>query len=514
MKTQADSIQEDKSQSSSHGKFESQGGGESTFQFVDNRSEAIVQRKLQELANNSPHAKKIAQLQAMADNQSAQQQPIQKKENNTGLPNNLKIGVENLSGISLDDIKVHRNSDKPAQLQAHAYAQGTDIHLGAGQEKHLPHEAWHVIQQKQGRVKPTLQMKGGVLVNDETGLEKEADVMGQKAQSVGKTTDKGSEVGVAQLQAKSYSQNSAAQLPVVQREVKKEDKVSKDAENSVTEEQIEEVRKRKGMSLEEIQEETKLTLTQITTAQARLFGDVKLEKKEDGVSVLKPASTWDKWLIDKLSEEDKAKVVAAKAKIPRPEEIFTQDAIAKHLGEFADGAHAFVDPDTSGKIIGDIKDPNFKGWGADANFVAPLGEAEALHQQALKGRGIITLEDELSIGKCNWSRSDWNPNKEMVRWTIPKPLDFKLENNKPFLSMATGNETGALVKEWVAGGFTLGGMTEAVVQAIPRFKLLKSLAVAQIKMKTVHYVNTPDNIGEKGPGTLDPKSKFYKNPKE
>ena len=75
MKTQADSIQEDKSQSSSHGKFQSQGGGESTFQFVDNRSEAIVQRKLQELANNSPHAKKIAQLQAMADNQSAQQQP-------------------------------------------------------------------------------------------------------------------------------------------------------------------------------------------------------------------------------------------------------------------------------------------------------------------------------------------------------------------------------------------------------------------------------------------------------
>ena len=32
MKTQADSIQENKSQSSSHGKFQSQGGGESTFE--------------------------------------------------------------------------------------------------------------------------------------------------------------------------------------------------------------------------------------------------------------------------------------------------------------------------------------------------------------------------------------------------------------------------------------------------------------------------------------------------
>lgn len=73
------------------------------------------------------------------------------KENNTGLPDNLKTGMENLSGMSLDHVKVHRNSDKPAQLQAHAYAQGTDIHLGSEQEKHLPHEAWHVVQQQGGR---------------------------------------------------------------------------------------------------------------------------------------------------------------------------------------------------------------------------------------------------------------------------------------------------------------------------------------------------------------------------
>ena len=127
----------------------------------------------------------------MADNYSArQQQPIQKKENNTGLPDNLKTGMENLSGMSLDDVKVHRNSDKPAQLQAHAYAQGTDIHLGSGQEKHLPHEAWHVVQQKQGRVKPTMQMKGNVNVNDDAGLEKEADVMGSKALQMKGETEK------------------------------------------------------------------------------------------------------------------------------------------------------------------------------------------------------------------------------------------------------------------------------------------------------------------------------------
>jgi hypothetical protein len=45
----------------------------------------------------------------------------------------------------------------------------------------LPHEAWHVVQQAQGRVKPTMQMKDGVPVNDDKGLEHEADVMGAKA---------------------------------------------------------------------------------------------------------------------------------------------------------------------------------------------------------------------------------------------------------------------------------------------------------------------------------------------
>lgn len=101
----------------------------------------------------------------------------QEKTNNTGLPDNLKSGIENLSGYSMDDVKVHYNSDKPTQLNALAYTQGTDIHVAPGQEKHLPHEAWHVVQQKQGRVQPTMQIQG-VNVNDNEGLEKEADTVG------------------------------------------------------------------------------------------------------------------------------------------------------------------------------------------------------------------------------------------------------------------------------------------------------------------------------------------------
>lgn len=100
--------------------------------------------------------------------------------NNRGLPFQLKNSMEALSGYSMDDVNVHYNSSKPAELNAHAYAQGTDIHLASGQEKHLPHEAWHVVQQKQGRVKPTKQLKSKN-INDDSSLETEADVMGAKA---------------------------------------------------------------------------------------------------------------------------------------------------------------------------------------------------------------------------------------------------------------------------------------------------------------------------------------------
>jgi len=146
-----------KTQLSQESKSENQSAGKSSAHLVDNRPSSVAQRKQNGEAS------------------------IQKKANNTGLPNNLKSGIENLSGHSMDDVKVHYNSSKPAQLNAHAYAQGTNIHLASGQEKHLPHEAWHVVQQKQGRVKPTMQMKGKVNVNDDIGLEKEADVMGAKA---------------------------------------------------------------------------------------------------------------------------------------------------------------------------------------------------------------------------------------------------------------------------------------------------------------------------------------------
>lgn len=102
------------------------------------------------------------------------------RPNNTGMPNNLKSGIESLSGFSMDDVRVHYNSSKPATVQALAYTQGTDIHVAPGQEKHLPHEAWHVAQQMAGRVSPTTNING-MPVNDNAALEHEADMMGEKA---------------------------------------------------------------------------------------------------------------------------------------------------------------------------------------------------------------------------------------------------------------------------------------------------------------------------------------------
>ena len=102
------------------------------------------------------------------------------RPNNTGMPDNLKSGIESLSGFSMDDVRVHYNSSKPATVQALAYTQGTDIHVAPGQEKHLPHEAWHVAQQMAGRVSPTTNING-MAVNDNAALEHEADVMGEKA---------------------------------------------------------------------------------------------------------------------------------------------------------------------------------------------------------------------------------------------------------------------------------------------------------------------------------------------
>lgn len=191
MQTQKHKNQDDKNGVSKKTVSKPKNKSDNHFQFTSFRSESVTQRKFQDAANNYPKATQLKAFQSIANKALTDKQPlhtIQRKENKTGLPDNLKSGIEQLSGYTMDDVKVHYNSDKPAQLNAHAYAQGTDIHIASGQEKHLAHESWHVVQQKQGRVKPTTQLKDKTPINDASELELEADVMGARALQL-KTTE-------------------------------------------------------------------------------------------------------------------------------------------------------------------------------------------------------------------------------------------------------------------------------------------------------------------------------------
>lgn len=116
----------------------------------------------------------------------------------TGIPAGMKRSFEQSSGFSFDDVRVHYSSEKPAQLHAHAYTQGNDVFVAPGQEKHLPHELGHVVQQKSNMVKPTEEI-GEVPLNTDTAMESNADDI---AQNTEKNIPFSENTGNAPLQAK------------------------------------------------------------------------------------------------------------------------------------------------------------------------------------------------------------------------------------------------------------------------------------------------------------------------
>ncbi|MFP2925177.1 DUF4157 domain-containing protein [Pyxidicoccus sp. 3LG] len=133
------------------------------------------------------------------------------------LPERLRYILECLSGYDLSDVRVYPDSHWPARLGARAFAHGSDIHLSPGAEDALEHEAWHVVQQKQGRVRTTRTARfdehllGSVELNDDAALEHEADTMGLVARSL---VQRGEAVPVtARLRV------AALRQPVLQRQV-------------------------------------------------------------------------------------------------------------------------------------------------------------------------------------------------------------------------------------------------------------------------------------------------------
>ena len=163
----------------------------------DNSPEAVSMRDFQSKVDDSEEMQGLSKYQDKISEDTSDDSPV-KNPNNTGIPDALKTSIEQLSGYSLDDVKVHYNSDKPALLGAYAYAEGTNIYVGPGQEKHLAHEIWHVVQQKKGIVKANTQLgnDSGTLANTETSLENQATKMGSKATET-KITEEDTELKTA-----------------------------------------------------------------------------------------------------------------------------------------------------------------------------------------------------------------------------------------------------------------------------------------------------------------------------
>ena len=163
-------------------------GGKNALEFADNRQNRMLQalaEPVQRLEDEDEmlQGKFENPVQREEDEAELMQgkfETPEQKRNETGMSDNLKAGIEDLSGFAMDDVRVHYNSPEPATVQALAYTQGTDIYVAPGQEQHLPHEAWHVAQQMAGRVEPTTEVSG-LPVNDCIELEHEADVMGARA---------------------------------------------------------------------------------------------------------------------------------------------------------------------------------------------------------------------------------------------------------------------------------------------------------------------------------------------
>ena len=156
---------------------------------------------MSDLANKSRSAAHVARMRRTLSSRNTL--TTQRRTNSTGLPDDLKSGLESLSGFNLNDVQVNYNSPEPAKIGAHAVTQGRAIHVAPGQQEHVNHEGWHVVQQLQNRVRPTTQI-GNVQVNDDSSLEREADRMGARAKQAGAS------IQAAPVQARTMEKNSRA----------------------------------------------------------------------------------------------------------------------------------------------------------------------------------------------------------------------------------------------------------------------------------------------------------------
>lgn len=150
MNTHADKTQENKGRAVANSLPKQQSNGEPAFHFVDNRPETIAQKKLQEMANNSPQVKQLTAFRAMFDKNSIPQPPVQRKmifgygtedldaaKERNGITNTAYIKVQNeAKGIQQDIILALGAQSTSEQAKFHPYGKGGLINV-----KPLPDES-------------------------------------------------------------------------------------------------------------------------------------------------------------------------------------------------------------------------------------------------------------------------------------------------------------------------------------------------------------------------------------
>jgi len=97
--------------------------------------------------------------------------------------------MEKSFGTDFSDVKIHKDSTQAGKLNAKAFTVGKNIHFAPGQynphskegQELIGHELTHIVQQKQDKI-GTGEIHGkGLVINNDSTLEKEADDAGKSA---------------------------------------------------------------------------------------------------------------------------------------------------------------------------------------------------------------------------------------------------------------------------------------------------------------------------------------------
>ncbi len=167
MKTTADKSSEPQHQAVTHEPAHQQGRSRVGVKFIDNRADTANLRQLQIVIDDSPRMRNLTQLKAI-------------------MSDNLRsAAMQYLHAI------VDNSPRRVVQRQQYSRVLGTSIKLQAGLSDAVLQRSHEPVQQVQGNVRPTtMRIKGKVSVNDDAGLEKEADVREARALQMKPQEDK------------------------------------------------------------------------------------------------------------------------------------------------------------------------------------------------------------------------------------------------------------------------------------------------------------------------------------